>query len=468
MRARSAVAVAAVLAGCLAVSRVRAEEAAALDAATAAREARLAALEGKFREADLLLERAPPEVQNDAALHLAIADMAMKFARANEGAAQREGFRAARDHFARAVDVKPSDGRAAAGAILAAKELADLDVAAKMSDKAKEQAKFAIELGEKALAGGVADPEFKIQLGRMYGMRASFVKTMKEVELLASDSMKAAKLLGEGAAATDNPKLLSEASAIQLNAANLIHEQIPVDTEKRDDLAMTSAIEMASLSCQRSGASESDYAAQLRALGLAYRWGIKVATKPFMQPLTPPLSGLKLEISRSGAWTRTKSAADWELDLERDLKDPTNFGVVQVSFVRLDPKEPIMGKTWGQLPEVAQRLFEADVAGLETVGHKLEPVQLTTKAGLDIWHFEAGGQIKGGRSKRIGQWVGFLDKKQEKAIQLRMYDWRLVPDFKEPDIVAFVASLLGEGVWPPDAAAQAKEPTGKDKKPKKK
>src|SRR5262249_44271055 len=96
-----------------------------------AKEARLLAVEGKFREADALMEHAPPEVQNDLALRLALADMAMKAAATREGDAKRDPLTSARRHYAKAVEVKPDNEKAAAGVLEAARQLAELHMAAK-------------------------------------------------------------------------------------------------------------------------------------------------------------------------------------------------------------------------------------------------------------------------------------------------------------------------------------------------
>ena len=62
------------------------------------------------------------------------------------------------------------------------------------------EATFAITCAEKSAAAGVATLEFKAALGRMYGFRCSFIKSMKDVDQLDGDSIKAAKLLMEAAA----------------------------------------------------------------------------------------------------------------------------------------------------------------------------------------------------------------------------------------------------------------------------
>jgi len=440
----------AVCAAWLAAARAGAEE-------DPARDARLAAIDGHFREADGIIERAPAEVQNDPALRLAVGEAALKFAANASGEEKRQALFSARGHFAKVVELKPSDDKAAAGVVESSRVLADLYKEAKQPDDERRETKFALEFGAKAIAAGVAAPAFKLALGRMYARHASFLKSMKDVNELDADSKQAAALLKDAAVGSEQAgKILSEASTVRLRVAGLIHEGIPVDAEKRDDEALSAAIDLATQACIHPGATDGDYMTHLEALILSHAWGATSATKPFMQPLVPPLPGMTIEISRTGCWKRVKSAPDWELDLERDLKDNNNFGVIQVSFVRLESSKPILGKSWSQLGEVAKRLYEADTATLETVAYKVEPIELTGRAGADFYHYEVGGQVKGGRAKRIGQWVGFADKKKDKAIQLRMYDWRRLPDLQEPDIVAFVGSAIGDGVWPPGAAAPEK------------
>lgn len=428
-------------------------------------EARLLVIEGKFREADGVIERAPPEVQNDPVLRLALGEAALKFANSKTGEDKREALFSARQHFAKVVEVKPADGRAASGVLDTAKQLAQLDMDAKKSDDARAQAKFALEHAEKALAAGIATPEFKTALGRMYGFRASFVKSMKDADQLVSDSSKAASLLADAASAGGEQagKILSEASAIQLRTANLVHEGIPKDDEKRDDDALASSIDLATKACNLPGATEDDFATHLDALRLAHSWGMKLAQRPFMTPLGPPIQGLKLELPRSGGWVRTKPP-DWDLSLERNLHDPKNDGTVQIMLKEWAVSELSLGKAWSDLAAVAPRRFEKYKEDQAEVGTVVEPVQLGGgKNSLELWHYEVGGKTKNGRIQRIAEWIWFGDRKKDFVWQLKVIDWRPVPDVEDPDIVAFVTSAIGEGLWPPGAVA----PKGKDdpKKP---
>ncbi len=435
-----------------------------------AKEARLLAVDGKFREVEGVLRNAPPEVQKDPALHLAIADLAMKFVKPREGEEKREGLTAARVHYATVLDLKPDEATAATGVLDAAKQLADLDMAEKKPDDARAEAKLGIEAGEKALAAGAATPQFKTLLGRLYGFRASFVKSMKDVDQLAADSTKAASLLAEASVGSEQAgPLLSEASSIRLRAANLIHEGIPQETEKRDDDALASAIDLATKACEQTGSSESDFSAHLAALRLAHSWGMKLAQKPFMQPVNPPLQPLKLEIPRAAGWTRTKSP-DWDLNFDRNLHDQKNDGTVQVMIKKWSPSDTTLGKPWSSMADVSKRRFEKYKEDMGDLGACVEPVQLGNgKNALEMWHYEVAGHLKsGGRAQRIGEWIWFGDRKKENVFQLKIIDWRPVEDLEEPDIVAFVTSAIGEGVWPPGSAPKPKDDGKKTPPPKKK
>lgn len=436
-----------------------------------ATEARLLAIEGKFREADALIERAPQEVQEDVALRLALADMAMKAAVTREGDAKRDPLVSARNHFAKVVEIKPDNEKAAAGVLEAARTLAEVHMAAKREDEARGESKTAIESGEKALAAGMSAPAFKSMLGRMYAFRASFVKSMKDVELLVSDSTKGATLLAEAAAAggDDAGKLLSEASALRLRTASLVHEGIPREEEKRDDEALTAAIELAAKACGLTSAREADFGTHLEALRLAHAWGLKTAPAPFMTVLAPPLKGLKLMVPRAPGWTRGKSA-EWDLVFDRNLHDGKNDGTVQIMIKEWASGETSLGKSWEKLDEVAPRRFEKySTEDLKECASKVEPGMLPGgKNAVEVWHYAAAGKNASGRMVKIAEWIWHGNAKKEFTWQMKILDWRPVPDVEDPDIVAFVASAIGEGRWPGTTAAPGEPPKDPKKPPKKK
>jgi tetratricopeptide (TPR) repeat protein len=439
----------------------------------AAKEARLLAVEGKFREADALIEHAPPEVQGDVALRLALADMAMKAAATREGDAKRDPLTSARRHFAKVVELKPDDAKAAAGVLEAARALAEVHMAAKRDDEARGEAKEAIESGEKALAAGMSAPAFKAMLGRMYAFRASFLKSMKDVDQLVADTTAGSTLLAQAADAggDDAGKLLSEASALRLRTAALIHEGIPREEEKRDDEALTAAIDLAAKACGLSSAREVDFGTHLEALRLAHAWGVKNAPPPFMTVLAPPIKGIKLMVPRAPGWSRGKST-EWDLVFDRNLHDPKNDGTVQVMLKEHDASEMNLNKPWGQINEIAPRRFEKySTEDLKECASKIEPVQLPGgKSATELWYYGASGKNASGRLVKISEWIWYGDAKKDFSWQLKILDWRPVPDVEDPDIVAFVASAIGDGRWPPGSAPKEdpKDPKPGKKPPKKK
>jgi hypothetical protein len=424
--------------------------------------ARLAAVGGDFKGADGIVSQASEEVQNDAELRIYLGVCTMKVVEGKTGEEKREPLEYARRHYAKAVEQKPNDPRGAIGLLDVCRQLAQLDVAGRNADGAKAQAKFAIEAAEKAAAANVATPDFKIALGRMYGLRASLLKSMKDVETLVSDSTNGARLLAEAAAGGDKSSgLLSEASKIRLNAAHLVHEGIPVDTEKRDDEAMTAALELATKSCTTAGAAEADYRAHLDVLRLAHRWGLKLKDKPYMQPLVPPLEGLKLQIPRAGGWTREKASADWDLVFDRNLHDLNDDNVVQVVIKLWGANEGALGGKWSDFKDMAQRRFEKySKEDLADVVKTVAPVQIGPggKSGPEIWHYEAVGHPKNSqRNLWVSEWIFYADKKKDKVVQLKMLDWRKVPDNADPDLAAFVASAIGEGIGAVDGKPPKKK-----------
>jgi hypothetical protein len=445
-------AIAVVCAAWLAAPQARADE-------DPARDARLAAIDGHFREADGIIERAPPEVQNDAGLRLALGEGAMKFATLASGEEKRQALFSARAHFAKVVELKPSEAKAAEGVVETSRILADFYKEQKQPDEEKRETKFALEFGDKAIAAGVNAPAFKLALGRMYGRHASFLKSMKDVNELVSDSTKAATLLAEAAAGNEQAgKILSEASAIRLRVAGLVHEGIPVETEKRDDEALAAAIDLSTQACNQKGASDGDYLTHLEALRLAHAWGAKPTAKPFMQPVVPALEGLKLEIPRAPGWTRDKPAEDWDLLYNRNLHESKNDGTVQMTLKKHAAGDMALGKNWGAMSDMASRQFDKIKGDFKELGTVVAPVSLGGKNATECWHYEASGTLTTGRVLRDAEWIFPADKKKDFVWCMKVKDWRPVQDVQEPDIVAFVASAIGDGLWPPGAAPAAPDP----------
>jgi hypothetical protein len=195
---------------------------------------------------------------------------------------------------------------------------------------------------------------------------------------------------------------------------------------------------------------------------------VKSAPAPFMTILAPPIKGLKLMVPRAPGWSRGKST-EWYLVFDRNLHDPKNDGTVQIVLKEHDASEMNLNKPWGQLNEIAPRRFEKySTEDLKECASKVEPVQLPGgKSATELWHYGAAGKNASGRLVKIAEWIWYGDAKKDFSWQLKIIDWRPVPDVEEPDIVAFIASAIGEGRWPPGSAPKD-EPKDPKKPPKKK
>jgi len=125
-----------------------------------------------------------------------------------------------------------------------------------------------------------------------------------------------------------------------------------------------------------------------------------------------------------------------------------------------------LGKAWRELADMAPRRFEKYKEDQAELGSVVEPVQLGSgKNAPELWHYEVGGKLKGGRTERVAEWIWLGDKKSDAVWQMKVIDWRPVPDVEDPDIVAFVASAIGPGLWPPGAAGKGKDDGKGGKKP---
>src|SRR5262245_2510148 len=123
-----------------------------------------------------------------------------------------------------------------------------------------------------------------------------------------------------------------------------------------------------------------------------------------------------------------------------------------------DSSEMNLGKPWGQINEIAPRRFEKySTEDLKECASKIEPVQLPgAKGTVELWHYGASGTNASGRKVKIAEWIWYGDAKKAFTWQLKVLDWRPVPDVEDPDIVAFVQSAVGEGRWPPGSAKDPK------------
>jgi hypothetical protein len=437
------------------------------------RDARLLYVEGKFREADQLVDQAGPEVANDLAFRAQLADAATKFLKSKQGQERREGLEAAKRNWAVVANAEPANGAAVAGAVLAAKEIAELDLAKKNGEAARSQASWALALGEKAAAAGLT-PETKAALAEAYGLRASTTRKVEQADQISSDYRKGAQMLEEASAGhAKASEWLAAAADLRFREAFFVHDSIPLETEKRDDEAIVAAAQLARRACEVQGAAEASYVLHIKALCAAHDW--KVAADlgaPFMEPLKPAVDGLALQVPKGANWKRSgsdKDAAtrDWELMLERSY-DP-NDSAVQIMLIGRPQGEAIGARTWADVEEGVATLYDKRKNGYSDVASESAPVLLgEKKKGGQVWFFQVAGTVAGSsRRNKSAEWVWPSATRKSTVWDLRVVDWRRTTSIEDPDIVAFVQSAIPPGLWPPGTAKPPEEPKGK-KPPKKK
>lgn len=428
--------------------------------------------EGKFKEGDAILDKAGPEAANDPKLRMRLGESAMKYLRGKTGEDRRAGLEAAKRSYGVAVAAQPENGAALAGAIASARELAELDLAKFLWDAAKLQATWALELGEKAAAAGLS-PESKAALGEAYGLRAFTTRKVDLVAQACADYAKGVAMLEEAAAGhAKESEWLAAAADLRLKQAGWVHDVIPVDTEVRDDEALTSAIGLARRACEAKGAADPVFFTHLRALTLAHGWGLKGDHGwPFMKPLQPAVEGLSLQVPRGVVWTK-EEGKDWAVALKRQYEGEPNG--VQVLLKIEDPKSTFGGRQWQQIEDVVELLFDARKSGFGEVASEVAPVLLGAdkKGKGGVWHFQVNGIVANTtRPQRLGEWVWASKGKKDVVYDMKLLDWRRPSSIEDPDLVMFVASAIGPGIWPAGKAppAPAEEETGKGgKKPPKK
>lgn len=428
-------------------------------------EARLSYLEGKFREAEKLLEDAGADVSGDPDLRAQLADAAEKYLKGKTGDARISGLEAIQTCWAKVAEKKPDDPQALSKAIAAAKELGDLDVAAKRLDQAKNRASWAIVLAEK-VGSSNATPDTKAALGDAYGMRASASKRPSTVDAACADFVKGATLLAEAAAG--HPKeceLLSRAAALRLEQARFVSDTIPIETEKRDDEAIVAAVELATRACVAANAPPAVFDTHLLVLHQARQWKLPTTThKAFMQPLTPAIPGLSLQVPKGTLWKRSQTE-DWPLMFTRLFAGDTHS--IQVMLKGWTFQQQFGGKSWQQVADVAQMRFEGQKNEFSEVLHETKPVNLGPKKGPEIWHMQIGGMLASSKTpQRRGEWYW---QGKDVTWHLRILDLRRPSEIEDADIVGFVNGAIGGEYWPGGAKeAPEKDPKGKPAKPPKK
>ena len=432
------------------------------------RDARLLYLEGKFQEADALLTQAGPDVENDLDLRAQLADAAEKSLKNKAGEERRSGLEAIKRNWAVIAKAAPENGAAVVSAILAAKAIAELDLASKRTGAAAAQATWALELGEKAAAAGLS-PATKAALGEAYGLRASTSRKAEDADKISADFRKGAALLEEAANGSEKESdWLGAAAELRFKEATFIHDTIPLETEKRDDEALTAAAALGRRACEAKDAADTTFVLHIRTLCAAREWKTPGDFgAPFMEPLVPAYDGLKLLVPKGGDWKKQESTSEWDLILDR--KYDANDSSVQIMVTAQPVKSSIGAVTWHNVEEGVKTLWDRRKSGYQDLASENAPALLDDKKkGPNLWHFSVAGTINGSsRRNKMAEWVWPSTTKKDVVWDLRIIDWRNTTSIEDPDIVAFVQSAIPPGLWPP-GAAKPEDPKGKKTPPKKK
>jgi hypothetical protein len=434
------------------------------------RDARLLYVEGKFRDGDNLLAQAGPDVVNDLELRGQLADAALKFLKNRTGEDRREGLEAVKRNWGAVAAAQPGNGAAISGAVLAAKGIAELDLAAKRPDAARLQATWALELGEKAAAEGLT-PETKAALGEAYGLRASTTRKVDQIDQVMGDYRKGAGMLEQASAGHEKESVwLAAAAELRMKEAVFVHDSIPLETEKRDDEALVAAVGLAKRACEAKGAAGDAFVLHIRALCAARDWKVQGDLgQPFMTPLTPPWEKANLLVPKSAGWKRLDKTDEWDVIFERNYHDPANDGAVQIMVTAHPEGEGVGVKTWSDLEEGVKVIYDRRKGGYSDVATDDAPTMLgPKKKGPQLWHFQLAGTVaNSSRRNKMAEWFWPSQTKKSVVMNLRIIDWRPTTSIEDPDIVAFVQSAIPPGLWPPGQAAPAEDPKKKPA-PKKK
>jgi len=413
-----------------------------------AKELRLLTASGSFREADDMLKGASDEVRNDIKLRLALGDLAVKWTRRQQGQEKVPGLIAAREHFAKAVELQPDDVDAATAALEAALELVDIQIEAKQPERAKEHADWAVKTGEAVLGGGANTTDLRLAVAKAHDQRAKLSHKIQDFDGIVADYDRSADLLVSCAEEAKKPaEALGSAARVYLDLALFIAEGRPIEEEKRDDEALVKAYDAAKRACEMKDADHDQFTIHLLVLRELYRAKVEGDfDQPYMQELgkREGIDGLEIHVPKADGWKRIEKSGDWDLFLERKLEGDDTAVQIMVRFYPFS--ESFGGKTWDRVEETTKLRYEDQKSNDFTeVVKDVPPTQIDMgKKGPEIWHFELSGTAEN-RRRWVSEYTMLRSKKEKKTYHIRIIDWRISPDLGEPDIVAFVEQAFGMG-----------------------
>jgi hypothetical protein len=416
------------------------------------KEARLLTLDGEFKAVEDLLVAAPEDVRNDPKFRMQLGDMALKWAKRQEGSAKVPGLIAAKGHFAAVVNMENPDPDAALAAVETGLELIAVQVEAKQPTPALAHANWSVKIGEAALADGHDTPDLRLAVAVAHDQRAKLSHKIDDFDRIVGDYDRSAELGVSCAEGARKPAAaLGAAARVYLDLAAFISEGRPIKEEKRDEEALLKALDTAKLACETKGADEDEYTVHLLALIAIHRAKKEGAEferedlgKPYMQELggREGVKGLDLFIPKADGWKKLGQSGEWDLVLERQLEGDTS--AVQIMIKGYPFSEKFGGKGYDQIEYIAKVRFEGEVKdNFKDVSSSKEPEQIDMgKKGPEIWHHEVAGTL-GSRRVRVSEWMMLRTKKEKVTWRIRIIDWRIAPDLLEPDVVEFVDLALG-------------------------
>lgn len=411
-----------------------------------AKEARLLTLDGKFSDADTLIRNASEEIQKDPELRMQLGDMAIKWARRKQGVEKVPGLEFARGQFAAAAELQPDDVDAATAAIETALELVEIQIEAKQPATAKDQADFAVQIGESVLKGGANTVDLRLAVATAHDHRAKLSHKIQDFDGIVADYERGADLLVSCADEAKKPaQALSQAARVYLDLALFVAEGRPIPEETRDDEALKKGIEVATRACEAKGASTDEYTIHLLLLREIYRAKIEGDFgKPYMQEMgkREGVDGLDLQVPKADGWDRLDQKGDWDLVLDRKLEgDDTALRIMIRGYSH---KEQWGGKTYDRVEDIVKTRFESQTGEeFSEVVSSEEPEKLDTgRKGPEIWKYRITGTMQN-RRVRLAEWYLMRSKKDKFTYRIRIVDYRASPDLDEPDVVEFVKIALG-------------------------
>ncbi len=411
-----------------------------------ARKLRFMMVGGEFAEAGEMLSNAPDELRNDPKLRFSLGDNALRWVKLQKkGANLRPGLMAARENYAVARKIEPTDFEASVKALECSARLIEIEREEKLTDTALKHASWSVTHGEVALETEGAPSELKELLAVAYGLRAAFSPPHEQFDRIVGDYSKGAQLLAEIAPDAKKPyEVYGKAAGISLQLAKFVSETRPIPEEKRDDEAAKKALEYATLACESKGAKKEQYTQHLLALRAAKRMGIEGDLgKPYMREIEKRdgIDGLKLKVPMGDGWKRVPKAGDWDIFWERQLEGDDT--AVQVMIKVWEFSQNWGGKTYDRVEDISKSRFDSKKEEFSEVARTVDPEFLGEKKGPQIWHWAVVG-TKERRIQWLTEYLWYTKKKTKISYQIRIIDWRKSPDLTDPDLVAFIEAALGK------------------------